>query len=43
VIAINTALGLALIAVLFGFEALVVPAMIAVPVVFFMMISLAAE
>jgi hypothetical protein len=43
VIAINTTLGLALIAVLFGFEALVIPAMIAVPVVFFMMISLAAE
>ena len=43
VIAINTTLGLALIAVLFGFEALVVPAMIAVPLVFFVMMSLAAE
>lgn len=43
VIAINTTLGLALIAVVFGFQALVIPAMIAVPVVFFMMISLAAE
>lgn len=40
---INTALGLALIAVLFGFSALVIPAMIAAPLVFFLMMSLAAE
>ncbi len=43
VILVNTALLFAAIAVVFGFEALVVPAMIGVPVVFFLMISLAAE
>ncbi len=40
---INTALGLALIAVVFGFSALVVPAMIAAPLIFFLMMSLAAD
>ena len=43
IILINTALGVTLIAVVFGFEALVIPAMIAVPLVFFVMMALAAD
>lgn len=43
IIGLNTVLVFALIALVFGFEALVVPAMIGVPVVFFIMMSLAAE
>jgi hypothetical protein len=43
IIALNTVLLFTAIALIFGFEALVVPAMIGVPVVFFVMMALAAE
>ena len=42
-VVMNTTLGLTLTVLLFGFSALVVPAMIAAPLIFFLMMSLAAD
>lgn len=43
IITINTALALGLMVLAFGFEVLVIPALIAVPVAFFLMIDLAVD
>ena len=43
VIAVNTVLGLGVMVALFGFSALVVPAMLLVPVMFYLLLSLGAE